>query len=96
MQLWDGGGRVPTPALERVLKIVAGAAGPDHGEKLSADTVLVGGGLGLDSVAVLGLLVALETEFGIEIPADALEKTEALKTIGSLSRFIESRIPPAK
>jgi len=78
--------------LDRVVRIIIQAAelGPDI--SLDGDTPLVGSGISLDSVAVLELLVSLEKEFGIEIDADELLKAQALRTVGTLAGFIDSRV----
>ena len=47
--------------------------------------------LGLDSAALLELVLAIEAEFGLEI--DIEEITEAnFRTIAAISRFVHSRI----
>jgi acyl carrier protein len=78
--------------LDRVVRIIIQAAelGPDV--SLDGDTPLVGSGISLDSVAVLELLVGLEKEFRIEIDADELLKAQALRTVGTLAGFIDSRV----
>ena len=78
--------------LERVIQIIVQAAGLDPDEPLNADTALVGSGLSLDSVAVLELLVALEKEFGIELSQMDLAETHALRTAGSLTNLVNSKV----
>jgi threonine synthase len=61
---------------------------------LHADTVLLDGGLALDSVAVLELLVALEQRFALRI--DEHEVTaENLQTVGALARLMATKIAAA-
>lgn len=50
-------------------------------EKLTDDTLFVED-LSADSLEIVELVMALENEFGIEIPEDAVEK---IKTIGDLA-----------
>jgi acyl carrier protein len=56
------------------------------------DTVLVEGGLALDSVAILEFLLALEQEFDVELDPGALLQAQALRTIGSLAAFVEDLV----
>ena len=51
---------------------------------------LFGGGLGLDSVDALELVVALEKRFGIKISSDDIDP-QAFASANSLHRFIEER-----
>lgn len=77
--------------LERVVKNIIRAAKLNPAQPLDENTPLVGAGLSLDSVAVLELLVALEKEFGVEMDSDELIGAKALKTVGTLARFIEAK-----
>lgn len=45
--------------------------------------------LGADSLDVVEMLMAIESEFGIEIPD---EKVESLKTVGSVVEYIQENI----
>jgi acyl carrier protein len=60
-------------------------------QEITEDTPLVGAGIGLDSVAVLELLLGLEKEFEVEISADELLRANAMKNVGSLACFVASR-----
>jgi acyl carrier protein len=77
----------------RVAAIVArvGRLGPQ--ERVDVSTALVGGGVALDSVSVLELLLSLEQEFGIEVDADELLQAKALHTVGTLAAFIDAKAP---
>ena len=77
--------------LERVVKNIVRAARLNPAQPLDENTPLLGAGLSLDSVAVLELLVALEKEFDLELNPDELIGAKALKTVGTLTRFIEAR-----
>ena len=61
------------------------------GESLSDDVGLLGQGIGLDSIEVLRVVVALEEEFDLTIDDQSL-RSEVFATIGALVRFIEERI----
>jgi len=56
---------------------------------------LVGGGLSLDSIDALELVVRLEKEFGIKI-ATSEEAREALASVASLAAFIRQRADPSR
>jgi acyl carrier protein len=77
--------------VARVAAIIAKVGGLLPDEPIGMDTQLVGGGIMLDSVAVLELLVALEKEFGVELTADELVKAGAVRTVGALARFMDSK-----
>ena len=61
------------------------------GESLSEDVGLLGQGIGLDSIEVLRVVVALEDEFDLTIDDRSL-RPEIFATIGALVGFIEERI----
>jgi acyl carrier protein len=63
---------------------------------LDADTALIGAGISLDSSAVLELLVGIEKEFQIEVNPDELMQAQALRTIGTLARFIDGKTRGSK
>jgi acyl carrier protein len=56
---------------------------------------LVGGGLSLDSIDALELVVTLEREFGIKI-ASSEEARRALASVASLAAFIRERGDPSR
>ncbi len=49
--------------------------------------------LGFDSLDAVELVMALEEEFGIEIPDEDAEK---LLTVGGVVEYLRDKIPPAK
>lgn len=59
------------------------------------DEPLIGGGLSLDSIDALELVVRLEKEFGIKI-ASSEESRTALASIGSLAAFIRAHASPGR
>ena len=77
---------------QRVTSIVLATAGLNRATSVTAETQLLNGGLSLDSVVVLELLLALEKEFGIELNAQELFEAQALKTVGSLAGFIDKKL----
>lgn len=56
---------------------------PREADEIDPDTPLFGGGLALDSIDAVDLLVQLTEEFGIDIPSDE-EGRVALRTVNSL------------
>jgi acyl carrier protein len=61
-------------------------------KELSSNTVLAGPGAMLDSVQMMEILLALEAEFGIELKTNELFQAQALKTVGHLANFIDSKM----
>ena len=59
------------------------------------DEPLIGGGLSLDSIDALELVVRLEKEFGIKI-ASSEESRTALASMSSLAAYIRERADPAR
>lgn len=56
---------------------------------------LIGGGLSLDSIDALELVVRLEKEFGVKI-ATSEESKQALASVASLVSFVRARADPRK
>ena len=59
------------------------------------DEPLIGGGLSLDSIDALELVVRLEKEFGIKIGSSEESRT-ALASVRTLAAFIRERADPAR
>ncbi|MBX3629929.1 MAG: acyl carrier protein [Nitrosomonas sp.] len=60
-------------------------------EKLTATSPLLGNIIELDSVGVVSVLTAIEEEYGIVVEDDEIS-ADILKTLGSLTEFIEHKI----
>jgi acyl carrier protein len=59
------------------------------------DEPLVGGGLSLDSIDALELVVRLEKEYGIKISSSEEART-ALSSVSALATYIRGRADPAR
>lgn len=75
-----------TAILERVSKVVQSELGAAP-EKVTA-TASFDEDLGADSLDLVQLVMALEEEFGIEIPETDLEK---ISTVGQAVEYIETK-----
>ena len=64
-------------------------------EDIDTDAPLVGGGLGLDSIDTLELLVLLEKEYGVTIP-DVNVGRKVFASVRSLAAYIEENRPKEK
>jgi len=64
-------------------------------ERIGDEDPLFGGGLGLDSVDALELVVALEKEYGISIASHEVDRS-VFGSVASLARFIEGRLPESR
>ena len=71
--------------LDRVLSL---------GERVThfdAATPLLGGVAEFDSMAVVAVITAIEEDFGVVVDDDEVS-AETFETVGSLARFIESKV----
>lgn len=57
---------------------------------LTADTPLMGTGLGMDSVDLLEAVVAIETKYKVKV-ADAEVGKKYFQTLGTIAEFIQSK-----
>jgi acyl carrier protein len=60
-------------------------------EDIPDDQPLFAGGLGLDSIDALEIVVMLETEFGIRVKNEPSSR-ESFRSISSLANFVEQRL----
>ena len=80
-------------ALGRVRKLLIDRLRvPFEADQIDLDAPVFGTGLGLDSVDAVELIVAVETEFGLEIPEGSTGPW-AFRTVHSLVEFVLD--PPA-
>ncbi|GAC1436537.1 MAG: phosphopantetheine-binding protein [Thermoanaerobaculia bacterium] len=59
-------------------------------DDISDDEPLFGGGLGLDSIDALEIVVMLETEFGIKVKNETSAR-DSFRSISTLAEYVESR-----
>jgi acyl carrier protein len=64
-------------------------------DDIDADAPLVGGGLGLDSIDTLELLVLLEKEYGVTVP-DVNVGRKVFSSVRSLASYIQENRPKEK
>jgi len=60
-------------------------------EEIGDDQALFGEGLGLDSVDALELVLGLESEFGIKVKSEQLDR-EAFSNVNALAGFVERHL----
>lgn len=73
--------------LEKITQIIVGQLGVNKAEVVPEAKFI--DDLGADSLDIVELLMALEDQYGIEVPD---EDAEGLQTIGDLIRYIEKHM----
>lgn len=71
--------------FEKIKEIIAEQLGIDDADTITLETSLIED-LEADSLDAVEVIMALEDEFGIEIPD---EEAENFKTIGNICKFID-------
>ncbi len=72
--------------FEKVKEVIVDQLGIEDDEKITMETTFIDD-LGADSLDVVELIIALEEEFGIEIPETEAEK---VVTVGDVVDYINS------
>ncbi len=90
---------VPTHAAmdlsQTISRILSAQLGPAYpAESFRADSALLGQIPELDSMAVVGILAAIEDETGISIPDDEVS-ADAFATFAALESFVREQIEAA-
>jgi acyl carrier protein len=81
-------------ALElRIKRLIVDSLRLEHvaAEAIDSDAPLVGEGLGLDSIDILELAVAVHKEFGVTTDANDERNRETYASVRNLAAFIASR-----
>ena len=78
--------------LARVLAVVRRVAAPSSDARISPETRLVVGGLGLDSVSILELALALEADFGCAL-GEAELRPPHTETVRSIAEMLRAKLP---
>ncbi|MGZ8790659.1 MAG: phosphopantetheine-binding protein [Thermoanaerobaculia bacterium] len=60
-------------------------------EDIKDDEPLFGGGLGLDSIDALEIVVMLESEFGIRVKNETSAR-DSFRSISTLARYVETKL----
>jgi acyl carrier protein len=81
-----------TVSIDDVKAVVAETLSvEDRADSFEASTPLLGSLPELDSMAVLEVVYALETRFGIEVDGEDVS-AEVFETLGTLTAFVESKL----
>lgn len=62
-------------------------------EAIADDELLLGDGLGADSIVMLQLVMALETHFAIDVEDEEL-RAERFVSVRSIAEFVRGKVPP--
>jgi acyl carrier protein len=76
--------------IDEVRQILAEMTGSPELLGIPPETALLGGGVGLDSLAGTLLLREVDRRFGVDVASEDLN-LDALATLGTLVAFIETR-----
>ena len=60
-------------------------------EEIPDDEAIFGGGFGLDSIATLEIVFAMEDEFGLEVEDDELQ-AGLFDSVNALSKYVERKL----
>jgi acyl carrier protein len=83
----------PNEIQGRVLTLIQKTLeAPLPADEITADIGLLGRGIGLDSIEILALVSAIETEFDLTIDDSELEERH-FATLGALADFVRRRLP---
>jgi acyl carrier protein len=64
-------------------------------EDIGDDDALFAGGLGLDSIDALEIVVMLESEFGIKVKNESSAR-DYFKSVATLAEFVETKLAEAR
>ncbi|MGE0486819.1 MAG: acyl carrier protein [Gammaproteobacteria bacterium] len=78
---------------ERVVNLLRQVLALDPALRLGRDTALLGALPELDSLSLVGLLTALESEFGLRIEDDEVS-AELFHSVATLAEFVATKTAP--
>lgn len=83
---------MPLPILDDVISVIRHSVNLHHMDlsQFTADTSLHGGGLELDSVDILEIIVAIEHKFNVKVE-DAEAGKRYFRTIGTIAEFVQQQ-----
>jgi len=82
----------PPDVRSRLAALVASQAHPPStADTITDDTALLGGGLDLDSLSLLDLVVSIEEQFDVKVAA-ADVTPEHFGTFGALAAYVGARV----
>ena len=61
-------------------------------EEIDDEDTLFGGGLGLNSMATIEIIVGIEEEFGIEVPDEEL-RVELFDSVQAMADYVRTSLP---
>jgi len=85
--------RSPDAIIDQLKHLVAGLDIQASPDQIDETVPLFEGGLGLDSFAVLELIVGIEREFAIEFPEQDLTP-DSFRDLRTLGQIIARNLPP--
>lgn len=77
--------------FEKIVKIIKEELSLDASKEITEDTILREE-LDADSLNIVEIIMALEDEFGIEIPEDELDALDGVETVGDLEKYISAKV----
>jgi acyl carrier protein len=79
--------------VSELIPLITDAVNLQHLDKstLNADTLLTQGGLGLDSVDILEVVVTVEHHYGIKIE-NAEQGKEVFKSFGTIAEYVAEKL----
>lgn len=86
-----GGGVTVSPELELAQLIVTTLSLDTRAEAIDPDAPLYGEGLGLDSIDILEISLAISRAYGVKLRSDAEDNRTIFASVRSLSRYLQQR-----
>jgi acyl carrier protein len=65
-----------------------------NAEDIDSEAPLYGEGLGLDSIDILEISLAISKKYGVKLRSDSADNRQTFRSLRSLSRYIQERRKP--